>query len=192
MDAKLNLVLVLLASPLAVFALNILVHALFRAFGMPFVAQKTVFLCALAGNVPVFAAAWWFSLRHVADPLELAFGLAFVFCLHNALGCFYYQCFSLSETSLHIHALTEVYLGRNRDETPGAGVNTGVQASKEVALEADEAVAVRLNRLLELGQVCKDGNRYLLTGGIFLHVSRLFDFWRWLIGCSAPEPGKRP
>lgn len=192
MDAQLNLVLVLLASPLAVFALNILVHALYRALGRPFVAQKTVFLCALAGNVPVFAAAWWFSLRHLADPLELAFGLAFVFCLHNALGCFYYQCFSLSETSLHIHALTEVYLGRTRDEAPGAGLSKDVQATGGEALEADEAVAIRLNRLLELGQVRRDGDRYLLTGGIFLHVSRLFDFWRWLIGCGAPEPEQRP
>lgn len=169
-DPRLTLLLVLLASPLVVLALNVAVHRLLRAAGRPFVAQKTVFFCAVGANVPVLAAAWWLALRHVADPVELAFGWLFALGLHNALACFYYQCFSLSETSLHIHALTEVYLGHQPKPQPEQGL--------------DEAVSVRLDRLVELGQARVAGGRYVSCGGIFLYVARLFDFWRWLIGCG--------
>lgn len=176
MSAQLNLVLVLLASPFVMFVLNIALHQTLRHLRMPFVAQKTVMFCALAGNAPVLAAAWWFSLRHVADPVELVCGWLFALCVHNAFGCFYFQCFNLSETSLHIHALSEVHLGIEVDE--------GRNAAEELATGTAEAVAVRLNRLVELGQARREGDRYLATGGIFLYVSKLFDFWRWLIGCS--------
>lgn len=170
LDPRLTLILVLLASPLTVLALNVAAHWTLRALGRPFVAQKTVFFCAIGANIPVLAAAWGLALRHLADPVELAFGWLFALALHNALACFYYQCFSLSETSLHIHALTEVYLGRQPQPQPEQGL--------------DEAVSVRLDRLVELGQARLVDGRYVSSGGIFLHVARLFDLWRWLIGCG--------
>lgn len=170
MDPHLTLLLVLLASPLVVLALNVAVHWLLRASGKPFVAQKTVFFCAVGANIPVLATAWLLALRQISDPVELAFGWLFALALHNALACFYYQCFSLSETSLHIHALTEVHLGHQPQPQPEQGL--------------DEAVSVRLDRLVELGQARLVEGRYVSSGGIFLHVAKLFELWRWLIGCG--------
>jgi len=184
MDAQLHLLLVLLASPLLVFAINIAVHQVYRLLGRPIMPQKTVLFCALWANVPVLAAAWWLALRHVADPVELAFGLGFALCLHNALGCFYYQCFALSENSLHIHALVKVHLGQ--------GGEAEAEAAVDPHAETGEAMAVRLVRLVELGQIREEGGRYYSTGGVFLVVARLFDFWRALLGCGDPLSRKRP
>lgn len=169
MDPRLSLLLVLLASPLGVFVLNMAAHRVLRALDRPIVPQKTVFFCAVGANVPALGAAWWLALRHLSDAVELTFGWLFAICLYNALACFYYQCFSLSETSLHIHTLTEVYLGRE---------------SKSLENDLDEAVAVRLRRLLELGQARLENGRYVSCGGIFLHVAKLFDLWRALLGCG--------
>jgi len=165
-------VLLLLGFPFVLFALNALVHQALRLFGVTFKVQKVVILCVVAGNIPMLGAAWWCSLRYLMnDPAELAFGALFAVIVYNALGVFYFQCFNLSETSLHIHALTGIFLGHE------------MSPQKEAEYDAAAMVAVRLDRLVELGQARKLGDRYFASGRSFLFASKLFDFWRLLINC---------
>lgn len=177
MSERLAFVLLLASTPFWVLALNMLVHRLLKLLAVPFNVQKTAFLCVVAGNIPMFLAVWWLALSHLTgDPVELVFGAVFALIVYNMLGVFYFQCFNLSETSLHIHALTSIYLGQ--EQAPQA----------EAEYDAASMVAVRLDRLLELGQVRKEGDKYFSTGRSFLFAARLFDFWRLLIRCHGVVP----
>lgn len=188
MDPRLSLLLVLLASPVLVFAINIAVHHIYRRLGRAIMPQRTVLFCALWANVPVLAGAWLLAICRMEGGAEQALGMAFALCLHNVLGCFYYQCFALSENSLHIHALVKVHLGAGAEMDAEADAE---RRAMDAHAETGEAMAVRLVRLVELGQIREENGRYYSTGGVFLVVARLFDFWRALLGCGDPLSRRR-
>jgi hypothetical protein len=169
-----RLLVLLIASPLGICTLHAIIsRIIFRIrpnWGAPqIIALGTIFV----GNLPILWLAWDLTLKRVCvGAIDSACGVVYVLLTYNALGFWYFNILNLSETSLHVHILMELLI-------------EGTIPSKQLATRysAKEMVNTRIERMIALGQLAEQGERYVLSGNdVLLTVGKMIHTWRRILG----------
>ncbi len=172
MDAKGFYLILLLISPLGVLlthipfarVLNRIHPRLSPLYTTAFVILDVYFI------IQVFA--WALYLRHL--PLqEAVFGFIYGTFVYGGLAFSYFQFFAMTETARRIRILRELH-----DKGP---VTRDELASR---YGADQMLGIRLNRMVELGQLEKEGGRFKVKGRLLLYVAKLMSTWARVLGFS--------
>jgi hypothetical protein len=167
-----TLLLLLLASPLAICIVQAGLTRLFRLLGLSLAPQLPVLGTVLLGNVPMIWLAWELAFRKLAgDGTAIACGVALVVLAYNALGFCYFCLLNLSETSLHVHILMDLLV-------------SGPMPADELAARygVAEMIEVRIERMIALGQLRSQGEYFVVQNGVLLVVGRIIHLWRKLLG----------
>jgi hypothetical protein len=163
--------LVLLASPLAVCLIQAALTRLIRLLGVFLAPQVMVLGTVLLGNLPMVWLAWRLAFTPLAgDWPAIACGVVFVLLIYNALGFCYFNLLNLSETSLHVHILTDLLL-------------SGSMPARELAARygVDDMMETRIERMIQLGQLRAQGGSFIVNNRGLLRVGRVIHMWRKLL-----------
>jgi hypothetical protein len=170
--AAFALLLLLLASPLAICIIHSVLTRLFAILGRSVAPQIVVFGTVLLGNIPMLWFAWKLVFREFAGDLAaIGCGVALVACTYNALGFCYFCLLNLSETSLHVHILMDLLL-------------FGPVRADELAMRygVRDMMNVRVERIIALGQVRNQNGLFIVNSRGLLTVGRIIHLWRKLLG----------
>jgi hypothetical protein len=136
----------------------------------PVSRQLVAIGCVLAGNVPVVGifllsppAEGWLDSRTLAN-------LFYFLIVYNALGYSYFHLFNMSETARRIRILCEIDEFGTLDSTELAGRYGG-----------REMIAARLERLVALGQLVRQGDRYLSKNSWLYYSALVVVEWKRLL-----------
>lgn len=133
--------------------LVILLQAIFLRLLPNKSAQLVTISCMVLG-IPVYGFLY-FSITFFEYGIYHALYYFFIYCFSTYT---YFHFFNMSETSRRVRL---VYV-----------VGNGVQADSISHLySAKQMIEVRLNRLIALGQITKNGDRYYLCGNLFYFVA---------------------
>jgi hypothetical protein len=171
-SSALTLLLLLLASPLAVCMFQAVSTRLIRLLGLSIAPQLLVLGTVLLGSVPMVWLAWELVFTELAgDWPARACGVAFVVLTYNALGFCYFCLLNLSETSLHVHILMDLLL-------------SGPMPADELAARygISEMIHTRIERMIALGQLRGQGGLFVVNNPGLLAVGRVIHVWRKLLG----------
>lgn len=172
MDAKSFYLILLLVSPLWILFTHIpFARALQRInprlsplYATAFVILDVYFI------MQVFA--WVLYLRHL--PLqEAVFGWLYGTLVYGGLAFSYFQFFAMTETARRIRILRELY-------------ETGPLTREQLAANygAEQMFEIRLNRMVELGQLEKAEGRFRVKGRLILYVAKVMSTWARVLGFS--------
>jgi hypothetical protein len=167
-SSALTLLLLLLASPLAVCIIQAALARLIRMADFRVAPQLLVLTTILLGNVPMVWLTWKLVLRGLpGDWSAVACGVALVLLTYNALGFCYFNLLNLSETSLHVHILMDLLL-------------SGPMPANELAVRygVSEMMETRIKRMIALGQLRDQGGYFVVNNRGLLAVGRVIHFWR--------------
>lgn len=155
MDATLYFLLLLLFSPMILLAIHVIASRIFIRFNAKVSPQSVAFLSVFIGYGVIGFFSWEIYLRYLAGT-ELWGGVAYMLLVYSGFSCSYFHIFNMSETARRIKILSDLF-------TVGSlGLETTL-----APLTAKEQLLLRLERLLALGQIKKEGDRYLLKGRTF-------------------------
>jgi hypothetical protein len=171
-SAAFVLLLLLVASPLAICAIHAVLTRLFAILGRSVAPQIVALGTVLLGNIPMMWFAWRVVFREFAGDLAaIACGVALVACTYNALGFCYFCLLNLSETSLHVHILIELLL-------------LGPVRPEELAMRygVSDMMNARVERMIALGQIRSQNGLFVVNSRGLLRVGRIIHFWRKLLG----------
>jgi hypothetical protein len=168
-----RLVLLLLASPVAVFLGHVAAYRGARAIGRVPTAHTSAFAGIGFSFVPVLTIAATMTWTHAPGSVTMLLSVAvYVTATYAALAVLYVDIVNIAETSLHMHLLLEVAWND--------------RLSLERLIEKyspSHMVGERLQRLIALGQVRRDGDRYYLGGNrSALTIAKAVDAWRTVLG----------
>jgi len=168
-SAPLILLLLLLASPLAICLVQALFSRLFRLLGLRVAPQILVLGIVAIGNVAILWLAWkWVFAALTGDWLSIACGLILVLSTYQALSFCYFNLLNLSETSLHIHILMDLLVS---GPVPAAEL--------EARYGVKEMMQTRVERMIKLGQLRRSqGDRFVANNRTLLLIGRLIHLWR--------------
>jgi len=131
------------------------------------------------GNGPIIWASWVGALRGLdGSPWELACGIAYVVLTYNMLGFCYLSVLNASETSLHVHILMMLWR-----EVRIASAQLTQKYS------AQEMISVRVDRMISLGQLKKDGEHFVLASRALVLTGQVLNGWRRILGLPL-SPGR--
>ena len=169
---------ILFLSPALVFALHWGVSWSFRLFQLRHSPLAVAAFVTFAGGfVVMIAIAWGVYLRELTGK-ELLWSSFYGLIVYHNLALCYFQLFGMTETARRIHILSKLYLD-------------GPTSVAELQSEYGGArmLAVRLERLVDLQQLKKAGDRYIVRGYFFLLVAKIMAAWAKLLGFSqGPRP----
>ena len=184
-DQKLSLLLVVCSSPLVI----LLLHILFSRLTIIIKSKRTPqFICIIAvlfGNLPFFALLWTVSFNLYASgefSQAIRFFPSFSYALiaYNLIGYTYFHIFNMSETARRVFILYGIY-----------SLGSLTKSDIEKIYPIGNMVAIRVERLLGLGQIRKESGAYLLDGRLLYYAAVLIAFWSRLIGLSILPEGHR-
>ncbi len=164
-------ILLLLLSPLLLFAL----HAVFSRAALASEAKISSPVVAMASIVAGFAAtlglAWFLCLGHLDDDAQRVFGLLYASIVYGCFSYAYLHLFLMGETARRLHILYElkVHGPFGRDEI------TARYGAKDM-------LGARMERLVGMGQLRREGNRYVLQKLFLVRASKLLMAWGKVIG----------
>ena len=172
MSTKAFYLLLLFVSPFWVLVAHIAVARALRQvkrdlsplYGTAFVILDLYFI--------IQVLAWVFYLRHL--PLqEAAFGCLYGTLVYGGLAFSYFQFFAMTETARRIRILRELH-------------DKGPLTRNQLAASygAEQMLTIRLNRMVELGQLEKEGDRFKVKGRLLLYVARITSAWARVLGFS--------
>ena len=173
-----TLAVLLLTSPAGIFIGHIVAYRALRAAGR----QTSAHASAIAGIAlyllvlaAIAAALTW---GRVTDSWVTAISAAaYVMATYGAMSVLYLDVVNIAETSLHMHLLLEIAWD---DRLSLARLIEKYSPAR--------MVEERLARLIALGQVRRDGDRYLLGNRSALRLAKTMDVWRRIIGLpTSPE-----
>ncbi len=167
------LMFLLLVSPFALAVFHALAVRCALMMKVKISNQALVVLCILLFFLPVLAAAWLVLQGGRNDPLSYIY----VALVYFSFAYFYFHIFNMSETARRIKILM------------------GIQSSKIRSLkdipayyDIDNALTIRLKRLIQLGQIRKKGVTYSLKGRVLYYVSFLIPVFRFLLAFDDVSP----
>lgn len=175
-----EMLLILAASPAAIWLVSAVLNHAFRAAGIPFSPQRACFWAGGLVWVALLACRFGIESAGAEHPAtwdgvlgDVAYLSVFAFCI-NFLNWFVY---TLTETSMHIHLMIEI--GRapdsTRDEIAG-------RYNKQTIVRA------RVARLLGLRQLAERDGRYFTTGRWILLSADACRRLRILLGIPPRPP----
>lgn len=180
MDGYVRLAVLLIASPVGMFGGHVTISRVCSALGYrPAAPQSLAMLVVLLGNIPFAWLSWWLALGPLAAPARIS-GLICMLVAYNMLAFCYLNVLNASETSLHIHILMMLL------------------AEREISMErltrqysAAELLKARVERLIALGQLRRQGSRFVLSNRTFLVLEKVLVAWRGVLGLPV-RPDEMP
>lgn len=163
-----KMLILLSISPMIVF----LLHAFVLRWLQWVTAQRAAVISVLFGHIPMGLLLWYFVFRgFTARGAELVSAVFYCFIVYNALAYTYFHIFNMSETARRIRMLYEL-------ERAGP-----LSASDIISMYGTpHLIGVRLDRLVDLGQLsCNDGH-YVLKGKALYYAALLVSAWRRILG----------
>jgi hypothetical protein len=109
MDFTLQLLLILVASPILIFMLHVLTSRAAHWLELPFSPQLVAMACIVLGNVPMGLILWVVVFQELINsPWDLFWTVVYSLLLYNASGHVYFHLFNMSETALRIRMMREI------------------------------------------------------------------------------------
>ena len=175
-DQKLSILLVVLSSPLIILTTHILFSRIALAIKSVRPPQFICVISVLFGNAPFFLLLWLLSFKGYginADGPAVNFLSSSLYALivYNLMGYAYFHVYNMSETARRVRILYDIY-----------SKGSLTKADIEKIYNKGDMVAVRIERLLALGQIKKENDAYLLDGRFLYYAALLLAFWSRLIG----------
>lgn len=166
----------LLFSPLLVFAIHAALGRTLMRFGFKVSDQVLVIACAVLGHLPMGAALWYVYFRH-ALPLSGALTeTLYALAVYNALAYGYFHVFNMSDTARRIRILIAVH--------SSGGLKTNDLAA---SYGSRDMLKHRLDRLLTTRQVKLNNGRYFLDRKHIYYIALAVAWCGHLLGIPYPE-----
>ena len=182
-DQRLSILLAALCSPVLILAMHIMLSRLALAIKSKRQPQFICLRAVLCANIPFAALLWMIFLNAYgagAAPSVISYLPSFIYALivFNLIGYTYFHIYNMSETARRVRILYDIYSKGHLTRS-----DIGNIYSK------GEMVAVRMERLLGLGQIKEVGGAYHLDGRLLYHAALVLAFWSRLIGFSILPEG---
>jgi hypothetical protein len=163
------LLLLLVSTPLLVFATHAVAFRLLDRAGRRPTAHSAAFVALAATLAPVSAMAWQLGVSPC--------GFGYLAIVYAALGVLYVDVVNIAETSLHMHLLLELAWGGPAPLADLLG-----------RYSADRMVAARLDRLISIGQIRVQDGRCSIANRSTLYLAGALDAWRAVLGLPTEPP----
>jgi len=160
------ILIILLLSPAILMLVHIIFIRLANLFKISVSCQLLIILTELLLNIPILAAVY--SLKNDFN------SLAYTFIVYNCLGYAYFHFFNISETARRIRILLEI------KEKKAASYDYLINVYEKKGFNLNS----RLTRLIDLGQIEKINDKYVLSGKILLVAALFIKTLRKIIGFS--------
>ena len=175
-----RVVLLLLLSPAGMFVGHVIAYRGMRAAGRRPTAHTSAFagiaLCFVAVLGVAAVVLWKDSLTSFSALTSFA---VYIVATYAALAIFYVDLVNIAETSLHMHLLLEV------------SWNDRLSLARLIdKYSPSHMIGERLERLIAMGQVRREGDKYFLgNNSSALTIAKAVDVWRTVLGMpTSPEP----
>ena len=176
-----SLLVLLVASPILVFATHAIAYRLLARAGAKPTAHSSALLALIGALIPVGLVGWRLGVFDAGQGgAEVLSTLLYVAAVYGALGILYIDVVNIAETSLHMHLLLELAWG---GALPLADLLD--------RYSADRMIAARLERLTSLGQLRVAGDRCYIANRSTLHLAAAIDAWRIVLGLPTSPPDER-
>lgn len=174
-NPELRLIIILVLTPFCIAFIHAMLSRVQRLFSRA-VSRHVVVLTAIAlGHIPVFLAAWFFSLSVMAESKNIITAIAYSIVVYECLAYSYFHVFNMSETARRIKILLEIYKSK------------GLKPSGlSVTYNSEEMLSNRLKRLVDMRQVRAADGRYFLNSKVLYHAAVLISLWGRLLGLPSP------
>ncbi len=163
--------LLLAFSPILTLILHALLVRLTQKLDKKFPTQLQTALAILAGYPVVGIIAWWTTFKYIPNGNELWIPAVYGILVYSFLAYAYFHLFNLSETSRRARILYE--LKRNGPMT---------QEAVEAEYSPAGQIFVRLERLVDIGELKIIDGRYCLKRYSLWFVAFILKVWGKLIG----------
>lgn len=154
-------------SPLLVMGIHAAVVRILRRGGIGLPPQMTAVLSILLGFPIVGVPSWFIFFSQVPTGGDRWGAGIYGFFVYSGLAYSYFHLFNLSETARRLRIL---YMLVNKRKMTLGDLNT--------CYGRENMVSTRLVRLLETGQLRRQGDCYFLQGRLLFHVARAITGWR--------------
>lgn len=178
MNREASYLILLALTPLITFLLHILVVQLFERLKPNLPPLMTAVWAIFISYFLIMFVAWQNYLQLIPIKTECFWAWMYGTLVYGGLSFSYFILFAMTESARRIHILRKLYV---QGDTP----------LRELAAEygPEDMLLVRLERMVSLRQLRREGNRYLLDRRLLYRVGVLLSFWSWLLGFSK---GKQP
>ena len=173
-----SLLVLLVVSPILMFAGHAIAYRALAAAGAKPTAHSSALIALLAAFVAVAVVAWRLGAFDPSQGLMTALcTAAYLAGVYGALGILYVDVVNIAETSLHMHLLLELAWS--------GGVPVADLLER---YSADRMIAARLERLTSIGQVRIVDGRCHIASRSSLHLASALDAWRVVLGLPTTPP----
>lgn len=156
-----NFLIVLAGAPALLICLLAVVARIFRISQRGIPSQVIVLLCALLGNIPIGALAWFFYLQTLTSGYDIITGIIYFLITYNAIAYSFFHIFNMSDTARRIKILNEI-------KTCGKVKVSELSSS----YNAREMLSNRIARLLDSRQIGKSGDGYVLNSNLLYYAAK--------------------
>jgi hypothetical protein len=161
--------LILSTSPAAIFIMHMCLSRALRHVPR----QAVALVAALAGGIPAAFLLWMQVFR--VEPQVSAVSILYAVVVYTGLAYFYFHLFNTSETARRIRLIYHIY-------------RAGSLPMEELfrLYDVRDVVKLRLERLVETGQLrLKDGVYSIGTGPLYA-AAVLVAWWQRILGMPSP------
>lgn len=135
--------------------------------------QLVAIFSVLAGYPVIGIIAWWSFLRHLKLGLELGIACLYGVTVYGGLAYAYFHLFNMSETARRFRILYEL---KSRGRMTRRELDTRYSPTR--------MLSIRLERLVAMGQLRKEGDRYFLHGKLLYSTAKILVIWGRLLRLS--------
>lgn len=168
MDHSLSFII----SPMAGFAVNALLQIGVLRWSRRLTLLKSVYVGFFCGLLIVIGVDWFCIWSHAEHPAMAFSAISMVnILIYGVLGYNYFHFINMGETARRIRMIRELH------ESP-----EGLTSSEILdRYNAAEVIAVRMQRLIQNGQVLEKDGRYFIGNPALLKISQGVVFFKWLL-----------
>ena len=160
-----GIIALLISSPFLLFIVHIISIKIIKSIKIEISMQKVVVYCLLFINIPVIIIYIIVNRGfNIIDTL-------YVLLVYNSFAYFYFHFFNMSETARRIKILIGI---KNKKINSVDDLST--------VYHFDKSLEIRLKRLIQLNQLEKNTEGYILKKKLLFRVSYLIWFFRILLG----------
>ncbi|MFH0983982.1 MAG: hypothetical protein V1882_00445 [Candidatus Omnitrophota bacterium] len=158
-------------SPLFIFLTHMVVARSSMALRLKIQPLMTGVFAVVITFAWVASLAWLSFLGRIPAFSGMGVAVLYGILTYTGLAFCYFQVFAMTETARRLRILYELY---TRKETTLSQLDADYGASR--------MLETRLARMVEIGQLGYDGQRYTLRRTLLLRVGQLMSFWAKVLG----------
>ncbi len=171
MNSSLSLIVALVFSPFILFFLHVCISRLALLVNGKISSAYSVALAIAMGFIVILGFSWVAYFRFSEPRQERFLGLFYCAVVYGCFSYAYLHLFYMGETARRLHILYELKLH---------GCLTREQLTQHYG--AQTMLEVRLDRLVAMGQLKREGDRYVVQKRFLCWASGILMAWSKLIG----------